>query len=93
MAYFAVEYVYDPSKTELMDQVRPRHRAYLGALRDEGKNLGSGLLSGDAPGALLILKADAEADVLAMLDADPFHEAGVVSSRTVREWNPVIRHF
>ena len=93
MAYFAVEYVYDPSKTELMDQVRPRHRAYLGALRDEGKNLGSGPLSGDAPGALLILKADAEADVLAMLDADPFHEAGAVSSRTVREWNPVIRHF
>ena len=90
MAYFAVEYVYDPSKTELMDQVRPRHRAYLGALRDEGKNLGSGPLSGDAPGAL---RADAETDVLAMLDADPFHEAGVVSSRTVREWNPVIRHF
>jgi len=32
MAYYAVEYVYNPSMTETMDEVRPTHRAFLSGL-------------------------------------------------------------
>lgn len=38
MAYYAVEYVYNPSMTETMDEVRPTHRAFLSSLLEQGIN-------------------------------------------------------
>lgn len=39
MAFYAVEYVYNPSMTETMDEVRPTHRAFLSGLLEQGITL------------------------------------------------------
>lgn len=93
MNVYAVEYHYDPAATDLMDEVRPRHRAFLGELRDAGTNIASGPWLGEAPGALLLMRADSLEALEALLDHDPFHEAGVIQRRDIRQWNPVIATF
>ena len=96
MTIFAVHYVYD-SRTDVRDRVRPEHRRYLGELLESGSLLASGPFTGptegaqDEPdGALLMLRGESAAEVVATLDADPFAVAGVVAERTLRPWNPVI---
>ena len=49
MAYYAVEYVYNPSMTQTMDEVRPTHRAFLSGLLEQGINVASGPLVGEIP--------------------------------------------
>lgn len=90
MALFAVEYVYDPTRTAEMDPVRPLHRAHLGELHDRGVNVASGPWVGERPGALILLHADSAEGALAALAEDPFFVGGFVISRTARQWNPVI---
>ena len=87
MAYYAVEYVYNPSMTETMDEVRPTHRAFLSGLLEQGINIASGPLVGEIPGALLLINAES------ILNEDPFYVAEVIQARLIREWNPVIRAF
>ncbi|QAY64730.1 hypothetical protein ET495_03825 [Xylanimonas allomyrinae] len=92
MAVFAVTYVYSPD-AERLDALRPEHRAFLRALHDAGRVVVSGPLVPDdgAPaGALIVVDADDAAAAAALLDADPFRHAGLVTERTVREWVPVI---
>ena len=90
MPAFAVTYEYDERSAD-RDRVRPDHRAFLRRLHDEGVLLAPGPLSGDAgPGALLLLRAHDAAAALDVLDADPFHRAGLVAQRSVRGWDPVI---
>ncbi len=64
MAYYAVEYVYNPSMTETMDEVRPTHRAFLSGLLEQGINVASGPLAGEVPGALILINAESQADVV-----------------------------
>lgn len=96
MKYFAVSYEYNPSNPRLTE-VRPAHREFIGALHAEGNILGSGPHTDSKGGALIVLQFDdadvAVADVLAIMDQDPFWEAGLVTARSVREWNPVINCF
>ncbi len=61
MAYYAVEYVYNPSMTETMDEVRPTHRAFLSGLLEQGINIASGPLVGEIPGALILINAESQA--------------------------------
>ena len=93
MAYYAVEYVYNPSMTETMDEVRPTHRAFLSGLLEQGINVASGPLAGEVPGALILINAESQADVEQILNQDPFYVAEVIQARLIREWNPVIRVF
>ena len=90
MAYYAVEYVYNPSMTETMDEVRPTHRAFLSGLLEQGINVASGPLVGEIPGALILINAESQADVERILNEDPFYVAEVIQARLIREWNPVI---
>ena len=76
-----------------MDEVRPRHRAFLSGLLEQGINVASGPLVDEVPGALLLIKAENEADVERVLNEDPFYVAEVIQARLIREWNPVIRVF
>lgn len=92
MAYFAITYLYDPALSETADEIRPKHRAFLGELRDRGVNVASGPLDGGAS-ALLIFEAGSADEVAALLDEDPFKKASVVKERTIRPWNPVISRF
>jgi len=92
MAVFAVTYLY-VSEPEKLDQIRPAHRAFLGALHEAGGLIASGPLaaSDDAPaGALLLLDAGDAAAATASIEDDPFRREGLIAERTVREWLPVI---
>ena len=93
MAYFAVTYVYDPAQSTLMDEVRPKHRAFLTQLKDDGFNVASGPVTGDHPTALLIFEAENADKVESLLDEDPFKKAGVILECIIGEWNPVINRF
>lgn len=89
MTVFAVQYHYD-ARTEVRDAVRPEHRAWLAARADEGVLLGSGPYTDGAPGALLVLRADDEASLRAVLAADPFAREGLVARTDVRAWDVVL---
>lgn len=90
MAIIAVEYFYNMSKTDVLAENRPAHRAFLRSLFDEGTLLASGPLG--SSGALIVLKADTPEAALAILDADPLAAASidVVETRVARVWNPNI---
>ena len=40
--------------------------------------------------ALIIVRAEDAAGALALLEEDPFHQAGFIAERLPREYNPVI---
>ncbi len=88
MATFAVTYAYSDSTSTDRDAVRPAHVEFLKSQFTSGRLLKSGPFGPDeAPGALLIIVADAKADVESLMDQDPFHQAGLIEERTVRQWN------
>ena len=97
MPIFAVQYAYDP-RTTVRDRVRPQHRRYLAQLVEDGVLLASGPYMGrtegtsdDEPdGALLLVRADSAEHVGKALDADPFAVEGLVATRTIRPWQPVL---
>ncbi len=87
MAIYAVRYTYS-TDTDLITRTRPVHREYLHSLHDQGALLASGPLGSD--GALLIVRADDAPAALALVDADPFNEVGVIVEREALEWTQVI---
>lgn len=89
MPTYAVRYTYD-SRTELQDEIRPEHRAYLRGVAEQGALHGSGPFADGAPGALLIFDAPDRAALDALLAGDPFATAGVIAEVDVRAWNLVI---
>lgn len=94
MTVFAVEYVYDPARTDDIATLRPQHREFIARLHEEGTVLASGPWQDNAtPGALLIVTGQDVDAVQRLLDEDPFHQAHVISQRTLRPWNPVIGAF
>lgn len=89
MSIFAVTYAYD-DRSELQDEVRPLHRAFLAGLYAAGILLASGPVSGDgARGALLIVRATDQAAALDLLRNDPFYEAGILLERAAVAWTVV----
>jgi uncharacterized protein YciI len=92
MAFIAVTYTY-ADRPDLLDETRPEHRAFLGALHEAGTVVVSGPMPAapdHAAGALLVLRADDADAALRALDDDPFRTAGLVAERSAREWVPVI---
>lgn len=89
MATFAVRYTYD-QRTDLQDELRPEHRAYLRGLAEHGLLHGSGPFSDGAPGALLVFEATDRDALDTLLAGDPFARAGVIAEVEVRAWTLVI---
>ena len=96
MKYFAVSSEYNPSNP-VIAEVRPKHREFIGALHDKGQICGSGPYTDSKGGALIVLKFEDEsvkvADVIALMDQDPFYTEGAVTGRAFRELNPIINSF
>jgi uncharacterized protein YciI len=69
-------------------EVRPAHREYLSSLKQQGKLFASGPFEDDS-GALIIYDADSEQDARSLIEADPFHTAGVFQSYTIKPWRQV----
>lgn len=86
---YAVEYRYVTDQDEEMAKVRPSHRAFNGRLADRGLLLAAGPHPGTHE-ALIVVRAEDEAGALALLEEDPFQQAGYINDRIPREWNPVI---
>lgn len=84
---FATTIVYanDP---DTIARVRPTHREYLTALKEQGKLWASGPFEDDS-GALIIYEADDQRAAEALIENDPFNKAGVFESYTMRPWRQV----
>ncbi|NUU19656.1 hypothetical protein HP550_20630 [Cellulomonas humilata] len=89
MPTYAVRYTYD-ERTDVRDQVRPEHRAYLTALAEHGTLLGSGPFTDGDPGALLVFRAASPEVLDAILADDPFVREGLVAHSDVRAWDVVL---
>lgn len=72
-----------------LQDVRPRHRAYLEQLLADGKLLASGPWTDDS-GALIIYDAADESEARAPLAADPVSQTeGVLADVQLREWRQI----
>ena len=90
MTIFAVTYRYSDD-VATRDNLRTDHRDYLRRLADRGLLLVSGPFGPDeAPGALLLFRADDKAHVDALVEKDPFTPSGVIAQTDTAEWEPVI---
>ncbi|CEA07637.1 YciI-like protein [Arthrobacter saudimassiliensis] len=92
MLIFAVEYVYDAESAHVRDEYRPAHRQWLAELVEAGTVLATGPFA-DGAGALLIFRADSEAELNELLRQDPFAVHGLVSGLKITEWQPVLGAF
>ena len=86
MAISAIRYTY-VSDSEALAAVRPKHREFLKSLFDDGVLLASGPLEGNR--ALIIVEADDAVAALALVDADPFNQASLITDREALEWTQV----
>lgn len=73
---------------DVIAEIRPAHREYLGKLREAGQLAASGPFTDDS-GALIIYDAESEEDAVQLLENDPFRKAGVFQSYTMKPWNQV----
>ncbi|HUG17238.1 MAG TPA: YciI family protein [Thermomicrobiales bacterium] len=68
---------------------RPGHREYLTGLEEQGKLFASGPLKDDSS-ALIFYEAGLIVEAQAMLDTDPFREAGVFQTWIMKPWRQVL---
>jgi uncharacterized protein YciI len=89
MTIFAVTYRYSDD-VATRDNLRTEHRDYLRRLADRGLLLSGPFGPDEAPGALLLFRADDKAHVDALVKKDPFTPSGVIAQTDTAEWEPVI---
>ncbi len=94
MAFYVIEYRYNPDMKYLVADIRPAHRTYLRGLEAEGKLIASGFFR-DAvfDGAMLIVKADSALEAKNLLDDDPFSLNGLIEDVRARLWVPTIGSY
>lgn len=97
MATYAVIYTYSDD-AESRNAVRPRHRAYLGGLGEQGVCLVAGAWGAEeAPGALLIFRAESKDEVAELVANDPFVTDGIVTQQQILHWpaglGPLAKQF
>jgi uncharacterized protein YciI len=85
---FAAIIDYGPDASKITE-FRPQHREYLRGLVAENKLVISGPFADDT-GGLLVYNADSEAEVDALIQADPFHKCGVFQTWKIRPWKIVM---
>lgn len=88
MTVFAVTYSYESQPAELA-RLRPDRHAFFDRLQSEGSLLASGqLIDSNLGHGMLVVAAPSAEHAAALLDADPYVRAGLVSRRSISEWNP-----
>jgi uncharacterized protein YciI len=88
MVWFTVETTYVEDQDKLADS-RPRHRAYLRALVEQGKVGAAGPWADDSAG-FAIYQVEDRAELDELLAEDPYTIDGVAASRRVNEWKLVL---
>lgn len=92
MTTFAVIYKYE-ADSEKITEIRPKHREFLGQLKQEGKLVGSGPFTDGDGGALIVIRLPEPAaldDAIALMDTDPFFVGGALEGRAFHTWDPVL---
>lgn len=84
---FAVMYSYTDDSA-LREATRAVHREYLSALGDGTLLVAGAWAPTEAPGGLLIFRAEERAAVERIVAEDPYTTAGVVATADIREWAP-----
>lgn len=90
MTVFVVTYTYVSQSQELA-RLRPERHAFFGRLQQDGSLLASGqLVDSDLGHGMLMVAAPSAERAATILDADPFVHAGLVTRRSISEWNPTV---
>ena len=85
---FAATIAYGSDLSKIAE-FRPQHREYLRELIGKDKLVISGPFADDT-GGLLVYNAEDEAEVEALIKADPFCQYGVFQTWTIRPWKIVM---
>ncbi len=88
---FAATIDYTSDKARITE-FRPLHREYQEELRKHAKLVIAGPFTDDS-GALIVYNADSQAEVEAIIQADPFYKHGIFQSWVIREWKVVKANF
>lgn len=81
--------IFEYGNHDRIAETRPRHREYLGKLKEQGKLAASGPFEDDS-GALIIYETDTQEEAEQLIEGDPFREAGVFQSYTIKPWRQVM---
>lgn len=73
---------------DVIAEYRPKHREYLGKLREQGKLAASGPFTDDS-GALIVYETETADEAEDLLQNDPFRQVGVFQTYKIRPWNQV----
>ena len=92
MAMFAVEYTYSDATAAARDEHRPKHRAWLSGLVEDGRVRATGPWT-DGSGALILLDVADEAVARDLMAQDPFAQRGLVDAVRITAWTPVMGAF
>lgn len=84
MGYWVLEFRY--TDLDLRARVRPEHLAYMTDLHERGVLVLGGPI-GDGAGAMAILRTETEAQVAAIIAADPYTISGASADHVVRRWS------
>ena len=94
MSLYIVLYDYDPQLVELKKEIRADHRAFMHRLNILGMVLSTGRTTSlNDQGSLTIMLARDAEEAKQILEDDPYVQAGMVKSITVRDWFPVVGTF
>lgn len=94
MSLYIVLYDYDPKLVELKKEIRVDHRAFMHRLNSLDMVLSTGRTTSlNDQGSLTIMLARDAEEAKQILEDDPYVQAGMVKSITVRDWFPVVGTF
>ena len=89
---FAIHMIDRPGAAELRTSLRDEHLAYVGAHASD-IYLGGPMLADDgetAVGSLVIMDFPDRAAALALIAEEPYNQAGLFESVTIRAFHPVV---
>lgn len=84
-----VIYEYVPDIVDRRGEHREAHLAWLREWQADGRLLAAGAFGTPPSGGLFILRQDADAE--AMIDGDPYVQAGLVASARIEAWTVSVR--
>ena len=87
MPYFLVELRYE--QREQIDLLRPRHRDHIERLFNKGQVASAGRFS-DNSGSVFLYRVDVEAELLPLVESDPYLQEGVAAIISMRAFEPGI---
>lgn len=90
---YAITYVFKDGINEKRSAVRDQHIAHMNGAEDRLKAAGPIMQSDDsedAHGSLIVIEAQSQTAASLFSDTDPYVQAGIVESVTIRPWNAIL---